>query len=148
MTRSRSRSRAAFLAVLLGALMAALVPASSAVAFLSSPQTWDVQVQPPLTLEARGAAVSVPIQVTCPSGAYASLDVSVTQRSGGTVVSGTRSRQVTCTGSPQQLVVSVLTSSGSKVFKKGPVFVEAVLYGCGYTCGVMDSDGRTVEISR
>ena len=148
MTRSKSRSRAAVLAVLLGALVAALVPAASAVAFLSAPQTWDVEVQPPLTLEARGAAVSVPVQVTCPTGAFASLDVSVTQRSGGSVVSGTRTRQITCTNSPQQLRVSVLAAPGSKVFKKGQVFVEAVLYGCGYACGVMDSDGRTVQISR
>ena len=148
MTRSKSRTRAAVLAVLLGALIAALVPSASAVAFLSNPQTWDVEVQPPVTLEARGAAVSVPVQVTCPTGTFASLDVSVTQRSGGSVVSGSRTRQITCTNSPQQLRVSVLAAPGSKVFKKGQVFVEAVLFGCGYACGVMDSDGRTVQISR
>jgi hypothetical protein len=134
--------------VLLGALLAALVPASSAVAFLSSPQTWDVQVQEPLTLEARGAAVSVPVLVTCPAGAFASLDVSVTQRSGGSVVSGSRSREITCTGSQQQLTVSVLTAPGSKVFKKGPAFVEAALFGCSYFCAVMDTDSRTAEIVR
>jgi hypothetical protein len=136
------------LAVLLGALVAAVVPVSSAVAFLSSPQTWDVTVQQPVTLQARGAAVSVPVQVTCPTGAFASLEVSVTQRSGSGVVSGSRTREVNCTGSPELFTVNVLTASGSKVFKKGPAFVEAVLYGCGYACGVMDTDGRTVEISR
>ena len=137
------------LAVLLGALVAAVVPASSAVAFLSPPQTWDVTVQQPVTLQARGAAVSVPVQVTCPTGAFASVEVSVTQRSGSSVVSGSRSREVSCSGSPQQLTVNVLAASGSRVFKKGPAFVEAVLFGCGgYTCGVMDSDGRTVEIRR
>src|SRR5687768_5551533 len=108
MTRSKSRTRAAVLAVLLGALIAALVPAASAVAYLSNPQTWDVEVQPPLTLEARGAAVSVPVQVTCPTGAFASLDVSVTQRSGSSAVSGSRHREINCTGSPQQFRVSVL----------------------------------------
>ena len=106
------------LAVLLGALVAAVVPASSAVAFLSSPQTWDVAVQQPVTLQARGAAVSVPVQVTCPTGAFASLEVTVTQRSGSSVVSGSRSREVSCTGSPQQLTVNVLATSGSRVFKR------------------------------
>jgi len=146
MTRYKSRSRTAVLAVLLGALIAALVPAASAVAYLSNPQTWAVEVQPPLILEARGAAVSVPVQVTCPSGAFASLDVSLTQRSGKSVVSGSRHREITCSGSPQQLRVSVLASPGSKVFKKGEAFVEADLFGCGYACGIMDSDARTVTI--
>ena len=136
------------MAVLSGMLLAAVIPASSAVAYLSSPATWDVTVQQPLALQAKGAAVSVPLQVTCPAGSYAHLDVSLTQRSGSTVVSGSVGRDVTCTGSPESRTLNVVSSVGSRVFKKGPVFVEAVLYGCGYACGVMDTDSGTMEISR
>jgi hypothetical protein len=101
-----------------------------------------------LALQAKGAAVSIPVQVTCPAGSYAHLDVSLTQRSGSTVVSGSAGRDVPCSGSPQSMTFNVVSSVGSKVFKKGPVFVEAVLYGCGYACGVMDTDSGTMQISR
>jgi len=136
-------------AVLLGVLVAAFVPISSAVALLSSPERWEVTVGSPATLEARGAAVTVPVTVTCPPGAFgATVTLSVTQRSGNSVVSGSRSRDLSCTGAPQDLRISVVATTGSRVFKKGAAFGDATLFGCGYVCGTMATDGRTVEIVR
>ena len=66
MTRTRLTSRGALLTVLGGAVLAAILPVSAAVAFDSSPDTWQVQVASTAGLEARGAAVSVPVSVQCP----------------------------------------------------------------------------------
>lgn len=135
-------------AVLVGALLAAAVPASSAVSFLSPPQTWDVEVQSPALLQAKGAAVTVVVNVTCPGGAFATVDLTLSQRSGSTTTSASRSADVRCTGQTQQVSMSVLSPSDSRVFKKGPAFADAVLFGCAYTCGVMDTDGRTITVTR
>src|ERR1700752_2162247 len=87
------------LAILSGSAVATAVPHSSAVAFLSAPETWTVQIQTPAQLEARGAAVSVPFVVTCPqSSSFASLTVTLTERVGKKAVTGSRSSDVVCTG--------------------------------------------------
>jgi hypothetical protein len=63
----RLKSRGAVLTVIGGAVLAAILPVSAAVAFDSSPDTWQVQVSSTASLEARGAAVSVPVTVLCPT---------------------------------------------------------------------------------
>ncbi len=148
MSRFNRRQQLAFLAVLAGAILGAAVPASSAVSFLSSGETWNVAVESPALLEARGAAVTVQVDVTCPQGAFAQLSLTVTQRAGNGTTAGSRSLEPTCSGQPQVLSVSVVAQSGSRVFKKGPAFADAVLSGCGYTCGEMVTDSRTISITR
>jgi hypothetical protein len=44
--------------------------------------TWDVQVESPARLVARGAAVDVPLEVTCNATGPVDVFVSVTQKAG------------------------------------------------------------------
>lgn len=138
----------AVLAVLCGAAVAVALPGSSAVAFLSPPDVWQVQVQSPGTLLAKGAAVAVPVEVTCPAGRFAYLQVSLTQRSGNEATSATRYLNLTCPDGPTVLRVNVSVSGGSRTFKRGPAFAEAVLDGCGYMCGSMSTDSREISLSK
>jgi hypothetical protein len=142
------RSRAAAAAVAVGAVVALAVPGSAAVAVLSSPEVWQLQIGPEATLQAKGAAVSVPVRFTCPAGRSAFLDLSLTQRIGNQAVSGSRFTSVQCSGTEQQLVVSVIAQTGSRTFKTGTAFVDATLESCGYACGSFATDSRTVSVRK
>jgi len=142
------RYRAALGAVVVGAVAALAVPGSEAVAVLSSPGVWQLQVAPNAVLQAKGAAVTVALTYTCPQGQFAYLDLSLTQRSGSTAVSGSRSQPVQCTGSEQTLTVNVLAQTGSRTFKAGSAFVDAALSSCGYVCGEFATDSRTVSVRK
>jgi len=146
MTRTRLKSRGAVLTVLGGAVLAAILPVSAAVAFDSSPDTWQVQLASTAGLEARGAAVSVPVTVQCPYY-YSSAGVSVTltQRQGTSTVSASGSTTVHCTGTPSGDTVYVVVESGQRVFKKGTAAAVAAISPCQY-CGSMDTDSRTITI--
>lgn len=144
----QGRSRAAAGAVAAGILVALAVPGSAAVAVLSSPEVWQLQVGPDAVLQAKGAAVSVPVRFTCPAGRSAFLDLSLTQRISNQAVSGSRFTSVQCTGAEQQLVVSVIAQTGSRTFKTGSAFVDAALNSCGYVCGPFTTDSRTVSVRK
>ena len=146
MTRTRLKSRGAVLTVLGGAVLAAILPVSAAVAFDSSPNTWQVELASTAGLEARGAAVSVPVTVQCPYY-YSSTFVSVTltQRQGSSTVSSSGSTGVPCSGTPSGQTVFVVVESGQRVFKKGPAAAVAVISPCQY-CTPMDADSRTITI--
>jgi hypothetical protein len=148
MSSNQRRYLAALGAVVTGAVVAVAAPGGAAVADLSSPEVFQLQVAPTAVLQAKGAAVSVPVRYTCPAGRFAFLDLSLTQRSGSEAVSGTRTQQVQCTGSEQTLVVNVLAQTGSRTFKTGPAFVEATLNACGYMCGAFVTDSRTVSVRK
>ena len=121
MTRTRLKSREAVLTVLGGAVLAAILPVSAAVAFDSSPDTWQVQVASTAGLEARGVAGLVPVSVQCPYY-YSSAGVSVVAHPAagqGSTVTASGSTTVHCTGSPSGDTVYVVVESGQRVFKKG-----------------------------
>jgi hypothetical protein len=146
MRRTRLKSRGAVLTVLGGAVLAAILPVSAAVAFDSAPDTWLVQVATTAGLEARGAAVSVPVTVQCPAY-YSSAGVSVTltQRQGSTTVAASGSTTVHCSGTPSGDTVYVVVESGQRVFKKGSAAAVAAIAPCQY-CSPMDTDSRTITI--
>ena len=148
MRTNKRRHLAVLGAVVTGAVVALAAPGSAAVAVLSSPGVWQLQIAPDAVLQAKGAAVSVALRYTCPQGQFASLDLSLTQRSGNQAVSGSRFQSVQCTGSEESLVVNVLAQTGSRTYKTGPAFVEATLSSCGYMCGVFVSDSRTVSVRK
>ena len=111
-SKLRTRAAAAVVALLLGGLIALFVTSGPAVAFFSGGLFLDVQVESPARLVARGAAVDVPLEVTCNATGTVEVDVRVTQRSGSGVAEGFGSTQVGCTGSGQQVTVRVLASAG------------------------------------
>jgi len=133
-------------AVVAGGAVAVLSPGSPAVAFFSPPLFLDVRVQSPATLLARGAAVDVPIEITCTS-TEAFVDVSVTQRAGSEIARGFGFETVGCTGQRQRILVTVKAESG-KAFRKATAFAEANIFGCTERFCGSEQDSATIQIRR
>ncbi|MGI8667158.1 MAG: hypothetical protein ACR2N4_14220 [Jatrophihabitans sp.] len=128
-----------------GGGFAVLSPASSAVAYSSPPLFLDISVQSPANLVARGAAISVPVIVTCNSdGAYVYLRVS--EKVGKKVASGNIGTSVGCTGGHQTFLLTVPASSGP-AFAKGSAYVAAEVDGCtaNFICGT-ETGSATIKI--
>jgi len=135
-------------AIAVGGGLAFSVPALPAVGQASPPgPVVSVGVGDPATLVAKGAAVSVPVDVTCPAGSTGYLSVRVTERAGSRIASGFGSSSVVCTGAPQ--TVDVLVTGQGQAFKKGPAVAEASLSVCSYFyfCQFA-SDTGTIQIAR
>jgi hypothetical protein len=151
--RTRLRAKlavAALVAILGGASFALFAPSGPAVAFSSGGLFLDVQVESPAHLVARGAAVDVPLEVTCNARpGTADVFVSVTQKSGSGVAQGFGSTSVGCTGSGQQITVRV-QASGGKTFKQGTAVASAELFGCTAnfsTCG-SETDSEVIQLQK
>src|SRR4029450_4448265 len=143
----RSRLTAAVAAIAAGGLLALLASAGPAVAFFSGGLFLDVQVGSPATLVARGAAVDVPVEVSC-NAPSAFVTVSVTQRAGSGVAQGTGSTSTGCTGSGQQILVRVQATNGGKTFKQGTALANAEVSGCrSNVCG-SETGRQGVSIQR
>jgi hypothetical protein len=146
-SKLRTRAAAAVVALLLGGLIALFVTSGPAVAFFSGGLFLDVQVESPARLVARGAAVDVPLEVTCNATGTVEVDVRVTQRSGSGVAEGFGSTQVGCTGSGQQVTVRVLASAG-KTFKQGTAVATAEVFGCRPNICGSETDSEVIQIQR
>jgi hypothetical protein len=147
MRKPRSAVATAAVAIASGGLLALAVPASPAVAFFSSPLLLDVRVESPATLVSRGAAVSVPVEVTCAGGQFASVDVTVAQRVGSETARGSGFRELTCDGHRQTINITVFAQS-NKAFRKGTGFAQANIFGCTNSFCGNESDDRTISIVR
>jgi hypothetical protein len=135
-------------AILAGLLVALVSTSGPAVAFFSGGLFLDVQVESPATLVARGAAVDVPLEVTCNATGTVTLYVTVTQRSGSGVASGSGFTEVACSGSGERVVVRVSASPSGRAFKQGTAVVTAEIFGCRqYLCG-SETDTETVTLQR
>jgi hypothetical protein len=142
------RTKTALATALVGAgvVLALLSNSSPAVAFFSGGLFLDVTVQSPAHLVAKGAAVTVPVQVTCNATQTAFVSVQVTERVGKQIASGFGSAQVGCTGGHQALLLTV-TASGGKTFVKGQAFASADLFGCSSFCASEHGES-TISIQR
>jgi len=147
-TKLRTKVTAAVVAILAGALLALFATAGPAVAFFSGGLFLDVQVESPARLVARGAAVDVPLEVTCNAIGTASVNVSVTQKAGSGVAQGFGFTEVGCTGSGQQITIRVQATSGGKTFKQGIAVATAQIFGCNNTTCGSETDSETIDITR
>lgn len=147
-TSRRTKTAAVVVAILAGVVLALFAASGPAVAFFSGGLFLDVQVESPATLVARGAAVDVPLEVTCNAAGQAFVEVTVTQRSGSGVAQGTGSTTVGCTGSGQRIVVRVFATSGGKTFKQGTAVVTAQIFGCRQDVCGSETDSETITIQR
>jgi hypothetical protein len=146
-TKLRTRAAAMVVAILLGGLLALFATSGPAVAFFSGGLFLDVQVQSPARLLARGAAVDVPLEVTCNATGPVDVFVNVTQKAGSGVAQGFGFTSVGCTGSGQQVTVRA-QASGGKTFKQGPAVASAEVFGCNnVTCG-SETDSEVIEVRR
>lgn len=148
--RLRTKVAAAALAVVAGGMLALFVSGGPAVAFFSGGLFLDVQVQSPAALVARGAAVDVPLEVTCNARpGTSSVFVTVTQKAGSGVAQGSGSTSVGCTGSGQQILVRV-QASGAKTFKQGTAVATADIFGCTQNFSVCgdETDSEVITIQK
>jgi hypothetical protein len=146
-TSLRKKLAAITMALATGGLLAALSPANPAVAFFSPPLFLEVEIESPAQLVSRGAAVDVTLEVTCTS-ADAVVFVSVSQRVGNRVASGSGSEDIGCTRSGERLLVRVLASAQGRAFERGDAVVNAQVFGCvPEFCGSED-DTETVQLRR
>jgi hypothetical protein len=146
-TKLRTKVAAALVALAAGSLLALFASSGPAVAFFSGGLFLDVQVESPARLVARGAAVDVPLEVTCNATGSAFVQVSVTQKAGSGVAQGFGSTEVGCTGSGQQVTVRV-QASGGKTFKQGTAVASAEVFGCRPgVCG-SETDSETIAIQK
>jgi hypothetical protein len=101
------------------AIVATALPASAQVEAA-------VALQSQARLEARGAAVTVPMRVMCQNGASGSLWVQVTQNVRGELAIGEKyTSSVPCTGEFHKINVTVV--SRTKAFRPGVAFTSASL---------------------
>lgn len=144
---SSVRGRTAVAALGLGAALALVAPSGAAVGQQSPPLTLGVNVQSPVTLLARGAALSVSVDIVCTQGAEGDVSVSVAQRVGGGTATGTGGSPFVCTGTNQEVEIIVQASSG-KAFRTGVASVSSSAFV--YTGGqsVSANDHEVVRIVR
>lgn len=118
MARSVRTALAATAAVALGTTAAVVVPQMMAVAASSPAAGVIIRSTGSGSLIARGAAVSVPLKVSCPTDSSTYVYVVLAQRTGNKVTSGSSGRQVRCTGSLQRVTLSV--NPDKTPFRTGP----------------------------
>jgi hypothetical protein len=147
-TKVRTKVAAAVVALAAGGVLALFATAGPAVAFFSGGLFLDVQVQSPALLVSRGAAVDVPLEVTCNASSDAFVQVTVTQRAGSGVAQGTAFDSVGCTGSGEQIRVRVQATSGGKTFKQGTAVASAEVFGCRPNICGTETDSETITIQR
>jgi hypothetical protein len=146
-TKLRTKAAAVVVAIALGGLLALFATSGPAVAFFSGGLFLDVQVQSPARLVARGAAVDVPVEVTCNASGPVDVFVNVSQKSGSGVAQGFGSASVGCTGSGQQIVVRA-QAFGGKAFKQGTAVASAEVFGCRPNICGNETDSEAIQIQR
>lgn len=126
------RRRFLSVALAIGAVVGLIVPLHAAVADSSPPDPYfNFRVESPVFLVAKGAAVSVPVTITCfPEAEYYGMSVFVSERvNGGRLATGWGYIESTqCDGFPGTVDVSVRANENA--FKNGQALVEADAWAC------------------
>jgi hypothetical protein len=138
----------AALAIAAGGVVAALGPSLPALAFVSGPLFLDVQAESPARLVARGAAVDVPLEVTCTATSPASVSVRLTQRVNGGLAQGTGSTLVGCTGRHQQIIVRVTASAEGQAFRAKNAVADSSIFGCVTDFCGDEQDSTVINVRR
>jgi hypothetical protein len=149
-----NRTKAAVLGGVLaaGTALALLSPASPALAYDYDYDGMylDIAVQSSATLVARGAAIDVPIDITC-NPEEVQLTIEVAERVGSRIARGYAYSPVACagvqqTGIQQRVLIRVPSQSGTP-FMRGTAVVTASIYGCNGSCG-STSENTTINITK
>ena len=129
--------------LLIGPLAAAAASAALLVGSATGASaTHTVEIGDTGTLLAKGAAVIVPVTVTCGPGTLppfpvpgpsSSLSISITQRSGNRIAQGYGGAPVTCDGTAQ--TVDVLVTANAAPFKHGTAVVTVTMFECDFFTG-------------
>jgi hypothetical protein len=147
--RVRTKAATALVAALLAALaLALLAPAGPAVAFSSGGLFLDVQVESPGRLVAGGAAVDVPLEVTCNATGPVEVFVTVTQRVGKGIAAGFGFASFGCTGGGQDVTVRVRADAAGKAFIRGRAVADAEVFGCRPNICGNETDSEVLPLRR
>lgn len=133
----------ATVAIAAGGAIAAVQTAGPAVAFFSPPLLLEIQVQS-ATVVAKGAGVDVAFQVECAGTRRAFVDFSLNERFGKDIANGYGEAQVTCTDSPQTIVV--LSAAEPTPFKPGTALLQSDIFGCTRRFCADQTDNETIKI--
>ncbi|HEY9472458.1 MAG TPA: hypothetical protein VIS06_01270 [Mycobacteriales bacterium] len=91
--------------------------------------------------------MDVPVEVTCTSD-RASVSVTLTERVGDTIATGSGFVTVGCTNARERILVTV--TAVDRAFRKGKAFADATVSGCtddfGF-CGT-EHDSATIDVNR
>jgi len=82
--------------------------------------------------------------VVCQPGDYVDLSISLTERSGHAIASGTGDQDFNCTGQIETVTVPVVATN--KPFAAGKAFAQASFFDCGYTGCFQTNASRTVTL--
>jgi hypothetical protein len=130
-----------------GATLAVALPAGAAVSVQSeSAPVKALSLGDTARLDAKGAVVFTPMTVTCMPGRTAYLSVGITQSIGSGIATGAAGREVPCTGTPQEIQVSV--TPADRAFHIGTAYGEASALACNrYGCSRL-FDEHVIRIVR
>jgi hypothetical protein len=138
----------AIIAIAAGGAAAFALPAGAGVSTLS-PAVGAVQIGSPAVLEARGAALTVPITIVCaPSTTSTFISVEVVQRVGGQEIARGNGfvQMIACTGNFQS--IDVIVTAQSQAFRKGEAFGSAFASFCDFSGCLSATDQREIRIER
>jgi hypothetical protein len=129
-------------------IAAMLIGAGPALAYDSGGLHLSAVAQSPGRLVAGGAALWVPVDVSCNATQYAYINIGITEATGGRIASGTGYANVACIGAHQVISIPVVASPG-RAFAPGKAVATAQIGGClaDQTCG-SDSNMRTINLRR
>jgi hypothetical protein len=134
-------------AIGVGGGLALAGPVRPAVGFHSPPEVLSVEVGDTATLVARGAAISVPVEVVCPAGSSGFLSVNVSQRAGSRIASGFGGTgDFLCTGTTQ--IVNVTVTAQDLAFKRGTAVASSTLNVFSPFFGQSVTDEEIIQITR
>jgi hypothetical protein len=143
-TRTLLRPAIAGLGIAGAAVAAFALPAGAAVSVQSSsPPVISVKLGK-ATIAANGAVIFSSSKVTCPRGATATLEVSVTEAVGNNIASGYATTPVTCTGTVQNATIAV--SPTNHPFRKGSAWGDAFIGYCNQIRCLSAEDQRVIQI--
>src|SRR5664280_159614 len=143
----RTKAKAVMVATALsGATVAGMLGgASPALAYDSGGLHLSAVAQSPGRLVGGGAALWVPVDVSCNATQYAYVNIAITEQVAGRIASGTGYTNVACIGAHQVISIPVVASSG-RAFAPGKAVATTQIGGCLYpTCG-SDSNMRTITL--
>jgi hypothetical protein len=109
------------------------------------PPEIDISVDPVGTFDARSGSVTLTGTVTCTEGAFAFIDVSLSQRVGRFTVRGFGFAEALCDGTAQPWTIEVLGDTG--LFKGGQAVAVAFGQACDLDCGFAEQT-TTVRLRR
>ncbi|MGF1646049.1 MAG: hypothetical protein ACFCVF_03880 [Kineosporiaceae bacterium] len=147
-----TRARMIPAAVVLAGAATLLMPGSPALAYISPPLVLLAEPESPARLVAQGAAVDVTVEYSCAAD-FMGIGLSVRERVGRAVASGSGGVSVPCDGRTHRTVIRVPADGGGPAFTRGSAAVETFVDGCrtgddGLAVCAVDRTFDTIRIRR